>query len=1198
MKFPNSVESEKVVISHLLHGKSENLEKILDYPEDDLFFDKGHSLIFKKVLDYLVKAEEFDIITIHSQLETNPHYKNLGGLNYLTSLKEYTQYSFDGNFKVILNKLYLRRKIELATKMQLAAVEDKPDSRKILDSLELELFEVTKKFEDKQKSLEQAGVISDSVLLNIDRALNSDSKYLGLPIGFQDIDEKMGGLHESDLTIVAARASAGKDLADDEPVLCKDGWKRIGEITTEDYVCGSDGKFYKVLGVFPQGKKEVFKVEFSDGSYVRASGTHNWLTRTQKDRDNNVHGSVKSTLEIARTLKYGKKNNHSVPYVKPPEFDKKNLLIHPYVLGVILGDATFRGSNVVITNSESDIINKVKKLLPEEDCLEQRKDTRNWSICRKIKYTEPSKTVEFLRSFDIYDKLSYEKYIPEEYLYSSVDDRLNLLHGLLDTDGFVQGTSHSGKYYRANIEFSTTSKIMAHQVRQLVMSLGGRCTIKSRMGSYTKNNEKHTTRINYRVNIAFYNGIVPVSSEKHLKKWVVCKRVRERYISSVVPDGVSSCTCISVSSPDNLFVTRDYLLTHNSSFFGSIVSNLLLMKQPVHILIFSLEMTKRQLIERLISNISWIPLQNIRRGKMSIEEWARFLFAVDVLKDCKLYIDDTPGLNILQINTKVQNAFMRNGKVDLVIVDYLQLMSSVKDSDNRANDVSQIAWGLKMLGKAHNVPVMALSQLSRAPDKRLDHKPVLSDLRECVTGDTPLIEFHSGRLKKITELKSGDVIASKDENGKIVGSKVLNIWSTGNKQVYKVTTSTGNELKCTLNHPFFTARGWVPLGELTDNDLVGSLCNITQNKEVDERTLALCRFLGYMYGNGSFQKHRSCGFISADNAVLKDVKSIVKKYFPKVNVKTKKKTGTWTDLVFSQTQDNGYGKPFGNDLLNFFRDLEILGQRDYTKEIPDIVFEAGTLGAAEFISGYLCTDGCVKIAKNAICFDSTSRKLLEQVKFLLNKLGVVSSLGKGKLQSKSKHTPYRLTLCSEIDNIQRFSTFCRLKGEKELKLKILLTNILNKKTRNSLIIYPKEVSKYISSIDKGWRFQDKFLSKAHLKKYAEKHQDKILNYNLESDILWEKIKTIEYVGIEEVFDIEIDRTHNFIANGLCVHNSGAIEQHSDNVLFIYREELYNPTLENRNVAEIIIAKQRQGEICSTYLAFIKNLTKFMNVKKG
>lgn len=186
--------------------------------------------------------------------------------------------------------------------------------------------------------------------------------------------------------------------------------------------------------------------------------------------------------------------------------------------------------------------------------------------------------------------------------------------------------------------------------------------------------------------------------------------------------------------------------------------------------IFSLEMSKGQLSQRMMSSTAHIDLQRIINSNLESEEWQKLLEAIKVLNDCDIYIDDTPGISPLELKAKSRRLKAQKG-LDIIIIDYLQLMEdSSKRNENRTQEISAISRGLKAVAMELEIPVVALSQLSRSPETRQDKRPILSDLREsgAIEQDADLVMFlyRDEYYNPDTELKNiGEVIIAKHRNG-------------------------------------------------------------------------------------------------------------------------------------------------------------------------------------------------------------------------------------------------------------------------------------------------------------------------------------------------------------------------------------------------------------------------------------------------
>ena len=201
-------------------------------------------------------------------------------------------------------------------------------------------------------------------------------------------------------------------------------------------------------------------------------------------------------------------------------------------------------------------------------------------------------------------------------------------------------------------------------------------------------------------------------------------------------------------------------------------------KGNASVAVFSLEMSKEQLAQRMIAAQSNVELKKMKTGTLNDADWPRIISAMAVMSDAKIFIDDTPGIKINELRSKCRKLKMEQG-LDLVMIDYLQLMESDSKNESRQQEISKISRSLKILAKELDCPVVALSQLSRAPEQRADHRPVLSDLREsgAIEQDADIVMFlyrdeyyHSDSEKK----DLAEIIIAKNRHGE-TGSVEL-VW--------------------------------------------------------------------------------------------------------------------------------------------------------------------------------------------------------------------------------------------------------------------------------------------------------------------------------------------------------------------------------------------------------------------------------------
>ena len=238
----------------------------------------------------------------------------------------------------------------------------------------------------------------------------------------------------------------------------------------------------------------------------------------------------------------------------------------------------------------------------------------------------------------------------------------------------------------------------------------------------------------------------------------------------------------------------------------------------VGVAIFSLEMSKMQLAQRLLSAETRVDLHKLRTGRLREDDWMHLTRNVGRLAQAPIYIDDTPGISVLEARAKARRLHREFG-IGMIVIDYLQLMSSHHRSQSREQEISSISRGLKALAKELDVPVLALSQLSRAVESRTDRRPQLSDLREsgCLTGDTQVSRADTGDRVPIRDLvgvEDVQVWALDPQVMSLVKARVSNAFCTGIKPVLRLTTRRGFSIRATANHKFLAGSGWLRLDQL------------------------------------------------------------------------------------------------------------------------------------------------------------------------------------------------------------------------------------------------------------------------------------------------------------------------------------------------------------------------------------------------
>ena len=545
-------------------------------------------------------------------------------------------------------------------------------------------------------------------------------KAMGVETGFKQIDLLINRLE--DLVILAARPGMGKGHSLDTPVLTPTGFVPMGTLRMGDRVLGKGGEFSFVTGIYPLGKVPIYNVTTTDGRSVEVTEDHLWLTETRNERRAITQNwSVKTTKEISETITRSDNDspNHALPINEPCRFESiEPLKVNPYLMGLLLGDGSFR-SGIKITNSEISIQNKLPALLPLGDSVRFRGKEGNIS---------GGNTRAAIKYYGLFGKYSYEKSIPPQYLYASIEERIELLQGLFDADGYVIDGGHS-------IEYSTSSEDLCIDVKFLAYSLGGIVSITTKIPTYTYRGKKLIGKKSYRMVIRFNSDLVPVSSQKHLAKWIGPSGRQEHVsIKSIDYVGNKEAQCIRVSAPDSLYITKDFIVTHNTALAINIARNVAATK-PV--LFFSLEQSREQIFERVLAGESEVDHEDIRTGafigdpkdKDKVEKAQEALLEVFE----RIHVDDRPGINAAYIASVARQKKYEWGEIGLIIVDYLHIMR-MNDKLNTVEALGEASKDLRNLGKELGCPVLLLAQLSRQNEnreinKKPNKRPQLSDLR-------------------------------------------------------------------------------------------------------------------------------------------------------------------------------------------------------------------------------------------------------------------------------------------------------------------------------------------------------------------------------------------------------------------------------------------------------------------------------------
>jgi replicative DNA helicase len=815
---PHDVAAEQCVLGGMLMSK-DAISDVMEVIRPQDHYRPAHQLVHEAILELYGRGEPADPVTVSDLLGKRGELARVGGGTYLHTLIASVPTAANAGYyaRIVRERAILRRLVEAGTRIVQLGYTGDGDADELVDRAEAELFGVTeRRVSEDYLPLSE---IMPGALDEIEAIGSRGGVMTGVPTGFADLDALTNGLHPGQMVVIAARPAIGKALAVDTALPTPAGWTTMGEIRAGQQLLGADGRPVTVVATSEvMDGRPCYEVEFSDGEVIVADAQHQWVTwdlRTQKSYDyhrqpgspaypknwatwtssqlsrhrysprernqmrwlraagmsasqigvtlgrtatavvqqwdrpdieavNEVRVAPRTTVQIATSLRAKGRNNHAIPAARPLDLPEADLPLDPYVLGYLLGDGDTSGSGRVACSPED----------------------RSWLIgefralgCDTVAYADPGHFgVRDLRPTWRSLNLTAGKHIPMAYLRGSFIQRLALAQGLIDSDGHID--SHGA--YR----FSSTEKRLVQDFVELVTSLGcipqvhcrGR---RLRAGRYGRE---------------AWEVIVPA-------EWPLARMPRKVYrarnewkreqvgrcIVGVRPVQSVPVRCVQVDSPDHLYLAgRGMIPTHNSTLALDL-ARAAAVRHGQSTVIFSLEMSRNEITMRLLSAEARVPLHHMRTGQLGEEDWTRLARRMSEVVDAPLFIDDSPNMSLMEIRAKCRRLKQRHD-LRLVIVDYLQLMSSPRRVENRQQEVSDMSRSLKLLAKELDVPVIAISQLNRGPEQRNDKRPMLSDLRESgsIEQDSDvviLLHREDAYERESPRAGEADMIVAKHRNG-------------------------------------------------------------------------------------------------------------------------------------------------------------------------------------------------------------------------------------------------------------------------------------------------------------------------------------------------------------------------------------------------------------------------------------------------
>lgn len=771
---PHSVEAEQSVLGGLMLENTA-IDRVADIINEQDFYRADHKAIWRQVTALINDNKPADVITVAEALDSHNQLEDIGGLAYLAGLAQNTPSAANIRHyaEIVRERAVLRHLAEVGAEISESAYN--PEGRSagdILDAAEAKVFQIKEAGAKTSQGWQPLQPLLVQVVNRIDELYSRDnpSDVTGIATGFVDLDSKTSGLQPGDLIIVAGRPSMGKAQPLDARVRTRTGWKTMADLQVGDALASLDGQPSIVQGIYPQGRRQVYRVSFSDGRATECCAEHLWRVHY---RDWPAP-RVLRTDQIMAMLGRVRYRNRLWIDTHAGEFGHgEPLPVDPWLLGALLGDGTLSGTALRFSTASTEMLQRIGAHIGEAMTLSHA-GHYDYRIVRKqqadlggASRPESNPIRQALVGLGLWGVDSAHKFIPRTYLEANRDARLDLLRGLLDTDGWAERWG--------SIRLSTASRQLAVDVGELVRSLGGWCSIATKQPRF-KSADGVTTKAGQPAYVCNISHPEPRSlfllSDKVARLPVTWRRKKRLTFAAIEPSREAECQCIAVSHPDRLYITDQDVVTHNTAFSLNIAENVAL-DSGLPVAVFSMEMGAAQLVMRMLGSIGRLDQHKLRTGKIAEDDWHKLTSALGRLNEVPVFIDETPGLTAMEVRARARRLARQNdGKLGLIVIDYLQLMSGSGSGENRATEISEISRSLKGLAKELHVPVIALSQLNRSLEQRPNKRPVMSDLREsgAIEQDADVILFiyrDEVYNPDSPDKGSAEIIIGKQRNGPI-----------------------------------------------------------------------------------------------------------------------------------------------------------------------------------------------------------------------------------------------------------------------------------------------------------------------------------------------------------------------------------------------------------------------------------------------
>lgn len=707
--------AERAVLSGLFAYGLDVYVEISDIINYDTFGNTSNQTIYKCIQKALDNNAKLDIPSLLSAAEQIGLYSAISPSTELEYINLLTKFPVAKenvlNFAIQIKKFEFARNIKSIANSIARNIENIKGDESVDEIISIIEKPVVDFIRDDSLS-RKPEKIWENVDEYVDYLINNKCDQIGISTGFKRYDKAIGGgLRRKCVDIIAARPKA---LKYGSLVYTENGPLKIEDIKVGQKILHPLKGLTSVTHVWDHKNIDIYRIYFRDGDFVDCCEDHLW--HVEKAYGNRKQ-YLKTTKELLTDIYIGNKNGYkwNIPLPQLVQFADQHVDIDPYALGVLLGDGSVANNTCVYHTADEEIHSYMTQYAQKLN-LSIKIDRKPSSKCNSYRINGMQ---DLLRKTGIFGHNCYSKFIPKNYIYNSVEVRLAVLAGLLDTDGDCTIDSRSKE---SRTRFASVSLQLCKDVKEIVQSLGGLCSINK-----TTTKSKNKIFNSYRCEIRLPEGINPFRLKRKAEKFTSRKIGKlKRTIIKIDKLEKNNARCLTLQENDGLFMTDNYVITHNtgkSALADNIAINIGISGIPV--LMLDTEMSKEDHLNRIIASMTGIEINKISTGKFSEdkENIEKVQKAVEKLKTAKYTYASVAGAPFENIINTIKRWILHevghdeNGRTNecVVIYDYLKLMSSSSISNN-LQEYQVLGFqitSLHNLAVKYDFPCLAFTQLNR-----------------------------------------------------------------------------------------------------------------------------------------------------------------------------------------------------------------------------------------------------------------------------------------------------------------------------------------------------------------------------------------------------------------------------------------------------------------------------------------------------